>query len=97
MDAPWSTRDGRQHLSRRLGARLRFSRRHTDPRDLHPGQLQGPEALADENGEVFARGLVAYGADELRKLAGKRTTQIEATLGYRGLDEAVHRDDLAVL
>ena len=56
-----------------------------------------PVDLADESGEVFARGLVAYGADELRKLAGKRTAQIEATLGYRGLDEAVHRDDLAVL
>lgn len=56
-----------------------------------------PVELVDERGEVFARGLAAYGADELRKLAGKRTSQIEATLGYRGLDEAVHRDDLAVL
>jgi glutamate 5-kinase len=45
----------------------------------------------------FARGLAAYGAEELRRLAGKKTAQIEATLGYRGLDEAVHRDDLAML
>ena len=45
----------------------------------------------------FARGLAAYGADELRRLAGKKTSQIESTLGYRGLDEAVHRDDLAML
>jgi glutamate 5-kinase len=59
--------------------------------------LGDPVDLADPAGEVFARGLAAYGADELRKLAGKRTSQIEATLGYRGLDEAVHRDDLAVL
>ncbi len=56
-----------------------------------------PVDLADETGDVFARGLVAYGADELRKLAGKRSSLIEATLGYRGLDEAVHRDDLAML
>ncbi|MFT3713968.1 MAG: glutamate 5-kinase [Archangium sp.] len=56
-----------------------------------------PVDLRDEEGDVFARGLVAYGADELRRLAGKRTREIEATLGYRGLDEAVHRDDLAVL
>ncbi|MFZ5438634.1 MAG: glutamate 5-kinase [Myxococcota bacterium] len=56
-----------------------------------------PVDLSDEAGDVFARGLAAYGADELRRLAGKRTSQIEATLGYRGLDEAVHRDDLAVL
>ena len=53
--------------------------------------------LCDEAGVVFARGLAAYGADELRKLAGKKSAQIEAALGWRGLDEAVHRDDLAVL
>lgn len=56
-----------------------------------------PVDLTDEAGEVFARGLVAYGADELRRLMGKRTREIEATLGYRGLDEAIHRDDLALL
>lgn len=56
-----------------------------------------PVDLADATGDVFARGLAAYGAEELRKLAGKKTAQIEATLGYRGLDEAVHRDDLAML
>ena len=53
--------------------------------------------LCDASGAVFARGLAAYGADELRKLAGKKSSQIEATLGWKGLDEAVHRDDLAVL
>jgi glutamate 5-kinase len=56
-----------------------------------------PVDVADLSGEVFARGLAAYGADELRRLAGKKTSQIESTLGYRGLDEAVHRDDLALL
>jgi glutamate 5-kinase len=56
-----------------------------------------PVDLSGEDGEVFARGLAAYGADELRRIAGKKTTQIEAALGYRGLDEAVHRDDLAML
>ena len=53
--------------------------------------------LCGEDGAVFARGLAAYGADELRKLAGKKSSQIEAALGWKGLDEAVHRDDLAVL
>jgi glutamate 5-kinase len=56
-----------------------------------------PVDLADARGHVFARGLVAYGADDLRKIAGKRTAQFEAILGFRGMDEAVHRDDLAVL
>jgi glutamate 5-kinase len=56
-----------------------------------------PVDLGTEGGQPFARGLAAYGAEELRRLAGKKTAQIEATLGYRGLDEAVHRDDLAML
>jgi len=56
-----------------------------------------PVDLTTAEGGVFARGLAAYGADELRRLAGCRSSQIEGRLGYRGLDEAVHRDDLAVL
>lgn len=56
-----------------------------------------PVDLVDEAGHAFARGLAAYGADELKRIAGKRTSAIEATLGYRGTDEAVHRDDLALL
>jgi glutamate 5-kinase len=56
-----------------------------------------PVDLVSDDGVIFARGLVAYPADELRKIAGKKTSHIEATLGYRGLDEAVHRDDLVVL
>jgi glutamate 5-kinase len=53
--------------------------------------------LVDADGQVFARGLAAYGADELRRIAGKKSNQIEAILGYRYLEEAVHRDDLALL
>jgi glutamate 5-kinase len=53
--------------------------------------------LADAAGNVFARGLAAYDANELRRIAGRHTADIEAVLGYRYLDEAVHRDDLAVL
>ena len=56
-----------------------------------------PVDLVDPSGDAFARGLAAYGADELRLIAGKKSAEIEALLGYHGLDEAVHRDDLAVL
>lgn len=56
-----------------------------------------PVDLATEDGAVFARGLAAYPADELRVIAGKKSSKIEALLGYRYLDEAVHRDDLVVL
>ncbi|HVE87679.1 MAG TPA: glutamate 5-kinase [Myxococcales bacterium] len=56
-----------------------------------------PVDLVDPSGAAFARGLAAYGADEMRLIAGKKSAEIESVLGYLGLDEAVHRDDLAVL
>jgi glutamate 5-kinase len=49
------------------------------------------------DGAEFARGLAAYDADDLRKIRGLRSADIEATLGYRSLDEAIHRDDLVIL
>jgi adenylosuccinate synthase len=56
-----------------------------------------PVDLSDLSGVAFARGLAAYGAHDLRLIAGKKSAEIEAVLGFRYLDEAVHRDDLAVL
>jgi glutamate 5-kinase len=56
-----------------------------------------PVDLVDEQGRTFARGLSAYEDGELRRIAGLKSADIEAVLGYRYLDEAVHRDDLAVL
>jgi glutamate 5-kinase len=56
-----------------------------------------PVDLVDEQGQAFARGLSAYEDGELRRIAGLKSADIESVLGYRYLDEAVHRDDLAVL
>ena len=56
-----------------------------------------PVDLVDEGGAVFARGLSAYPSDELKQIAGKKSSELEKILGYRYLDEAVHRDDLAML
>jgi glutamate 5-kinase len=53
--------------------------------------------LAEPDGPEFARGLVNYDANELRKIRGVKTKDIERTLGYKGLDEVVHRDNLVVL
>jgi glutamate 5-kinase len=54
-------------------------------------------ALAEFDGQEFARGLVNYDAEELRKIRGAKTGEIEKALGYRGLDEVIHRDNLVVL
>jgi len=48
-------------------------------------------------GVELARGLVAYPAHELRKISGLQSAAIEARLGYKGIDEAIHRDDLVIL
>src|SRR4051812_35107947 len=48
------------------------------------------------DGTPFARGLAVYSADEVRRIVGRRSVEIEATLGYRLLDCVVHRDDLVV-
>ena len=49
------------------------------------------------SGAIIARGLTAYAAEDIRRIAGVRTEQIEQVLGYRYTDEVVHRDDLLVL
>ena len=45
----------------------------------------------------FARGLVNFDAGELRRLQGARTLEIEARLGYKAVDEVIHRDNLVIL
>jgi len=54
-------------------------------------------ALANEKRRVFARGLVNYAADELRRVAGLRTERIADVLGSTPYDEVVHRDNLAII
>jgi glutamate 5-kinase len=54
-------------------------------------------SLVTAEGTEFARGLVGYSADDLRRIRGLQTTDIEPTLGYKYLDEAIHRDDLVLL
>jgi glutamate 5-kinase len=51
----------------------------------------------DENGDVFARGLVKYSSEELDRIKGLKTSQIEAVIGHKDYDEVIHRDDLVIL
>ncbi|WP_020697942.1 glutamate 5-kinase [Reyranella massiliensis] len=52
--------------------------------------------VKDRVGRVLARGLVAYAAEDARRIAGRKSVEIEKLLGFRGRDEMVHRDDLVV-
>jgi glutamate 5-kinase len=56
-----------------------------------------PISVIDGTGAEFARGLAGYSADEIEKIRGRRSADIESILGYKYLDEVIHRDDLVVL
>jgi glutamate 5-kinase len=48
------------------------------------------------NGARIARGLAAYSSVDVAIIAGRRSEDFEALLGWRGRDEAIHRDDLVL-
>jgi len=56
-----------------------------------------PVSVRNAAGQELARGLVAYDAGDAARIAGHRSEQLEAILGWRGRDEIIHRDDLVVL
>ncbi len=51
----------------------------------------------DEKGKEIARGITSYSSDEIQKIAGVKSTEVEKILGYKYSDEVIHRDDLAVV
>lgn len=53
--------------------------------------------VARAAGRPFARGLVNFSSAEVDALRGKKTAEIEATLGYFYAAEVIHRDDLVLL
>jgi glutamate 5-kinase len=53
-------------------------------------------ALHDCGGVEFARGLTNYSSDELRRIKGLRSVQIEQALGQLPYEEVVHRNNLLV-
>lgn len=53
-------------------------------------------ALVSPEGAELGRGLAAYDGDEIRRILGCRSDDIEARLGYRGRSVVVHRDDLVI-
>lgn len=52
--------------------------------------------LRDASGRVHGRGLVNYGASACRAIAGHHSSEIDALLGWRGYDEIITRDNLAM-
>ena len=64
--------------------------------------VEGSFAIGDSvncislQGEVFAKGLVNYSAEDIRKIMGLKSTKIQQVLGHKDYDEIIHRDNMAV-
>ncbi len=52
--------------------------------------------IRTSDGREMGRGLVAYARADAERIAGKRSGEIAAILGFEGRDELIHRDDMAL-
>ena len=66
------------------GARGRFERGDT-------------VSVLTSDGTEIARGIVAYSDTDAARIMGRKSSEIEQLLGFRGRDEMIHRDDLVLL
>ena len=55
-----------------------------------------PVAIVSPEGDMLGKGLVRYTAGEAKAIAGHRSGEIEAILGYPGRAALVHRDDMVI-
>jgi len=55
-----------------------------------------PVVIIGPGGETLGKGLVRYTAEEARAIAGRRSGDIAAILGYPGRAALIHRDDMVV-
>lgn len=62
------------------------------------GYFQRGDALIvrDAEGNEIARGLVAYSSGDAERLRGRKSSEIDALLGFHGRAEIIHRDDLVL-
>lgn len=76
-----------------------------DGKSLLPAGVTGVEgdfqrgdtvAVRSPDGALLGKGLIAYSADDARAILGRRSSETEQILGYRGREELIHRDDLAI-
>ena len=53
--------------------------------------------VLDTAGTLLGRGVVNYSSAELERIMGHRTADIAELLGSKPYDEAIHRDNLALV
>lgn len=65
--------------------------------DLHGDFRHGDAVDIRFEERLIAKGICQYGAIELARIRGKKTSEIESVLGYRYTETVIHRDDLVLL
>jgi glutamate 5-kinase len=53
--------------------------------------------IRDQDNRLFARGLVEYTSEQIRRIMGHKTSEIAGLLGSRDYDEVIHRDNMVLL
>jgi glutamate 5-kinase len=54
-------------------------------------------SVLSPEGVEIARGISAYSDTDSARIMGRKSTEIETLLGFRGREELIHRDDLVIL
>ena len=53
--------------------------------------------IVDQNEKQLARGLASFNSEEIDKIKGKQSKEIEKILGYFSKSEIIHKDDMVKL
>jgi glutamate 5-kinase len=65
--------------------------------EFRRGDMVEIRAAGEDGGHALARGVSQYSAQDIRRLAGRHSRDIESVLGYNYGENIVHRDDLVLL
>jgi glutamate 5-kinase len=50
----------------------------------------------DNHGKKIAKGIVNYSSQDILRIKGRKTSEIESLIGFKYSDEVIHRDNLAM-
>ena len=53
--------------------------------------------VTSEQGEVIAKGITNYSAQDMFRIMGAKSGEIEKKLGYKYAEEAIHRDNMVII
>ena len=66
-------------------------------RDVKGNFIRGDSViLLDNEKREIAVGITNYSSDEIKKIMGLKSSEIESVLGHKDDDEVIHRDNLAI-